>query len=176
MAKYKRVFINGYCYFLTIVTHQRTPLLIDNIKLLRESFKFSKAKYCCHIEAIVVLPDHFHLMIRPEIALNYPKIISNIKQYFSRHCDSKYYQHIQQSKSRIQAGYKPIWQKKYYEHTIRDQSDYDSRLNYIHYNPIKHGYVTQVKDWKYSSFHRYVQHGYYDNSWGNFNQSIDYEE
>jgi len=143
--------------------------------LLRESFKFSKEKYTYEIEAVVILADHFHLIIRPDIALHYPKIISIIKQYFSKHCDIKYYQHLTQSKSRIKAGYKPIWQKKYYEHTIRDREDYNIRLNYIHYNPVKHGYVQQAKDWQYSSFHKYVKNGYYDNNWGMSEKEIDFE-
>jgi len=175
MPNYRRIFVDGYCYFLTIVTYKRTPLIIENIDLLREGVKKSKAKYPYQIEAVVVLPDHFHLMIRPKFALDYPKIISVIKQYFSKYCDPKYYQHITQSDSRSKAGYKPIWQRKYYEHTIRDDNDYTIRLNYIHYNPVKHGYVLQVKDWQYSSFHRYVKKGYYTLEWGNFDGKIDYE-
>jgi len=175
MSNYKRVFVDGYCYFLTIVTHKRNRILISNIDLLRDSFRFSKEKYCYNIEAIVILPDHFHMMIRPEVALHYPKIVSNIKQHFSKYCDPQYYCHISQSKSRIKAGYKPIWQKKYYEHTIRSEDDYNIRLDYIHYNPVKHGYVTEVKDWQYSSFHQYVKNGYYDHKWGNFNKNINYE-
>ncbi len=106
MPNYRRVFLNGYCYFLTVVTHKRNPILIDNITLLRESFKVSKEKYNYDIEAVVILKDHFHLMIRPEIAKQYPCIIRQIKQYFSRHCEPHYYQHLTQSKSRIKEGYK----------------------------------------------------------------------
>lgn len=175
MSNYKRVFLDGYCYFLTVVTHKRNPILIDNIELLRKSVKSSKEKYPYTIEAIVILPDHLHMMIRPETASQYPQIISRIKQYFSRHCDPMYYRHISQSKSRSKEGYKPIWQKKYYEHSIRDDADYNTRFNYIHYNPVKHGYVTQVKDWQFSSFHQYVNKGYYQKDWGDFTNPVDYE-
>ena len=154
MAKYKRIFLDGYSYYLTVVTHQRNPILIDNIELLRESFRESKRQYPYKIEAIVVLPEHFHLIMSPQNAKDYPHIIRTIKQYFSKHCEAKYYEHLEQSVSRHKEGYKPIWQKKYYEHTIRDEKDFDEKMNYIHNNPIKHGYVENIKDWKYSSsFH-----------------------
>ena len=154
MANYKRLFLDGYSYYLTVVTHQRNPILIDNIELLRESFRVSKRKYRYKIEAIVVLPDHFHTIITPQNAKDYPHIIRTIKQHFSKHCDVKYYEHLEQSISRQKEGYKPIWQKKYYEHTIRDQKDFEEKVNYIYNNPIKHGYAENIKDWKYSSYQK----------------------
>lgn len=175
MPNYQRVFVGGYSYFLTVVTHQRNPILIDNIDLLREAFEISKTKYRYQIKAVVILPDHFHMVILPEIAREYPKIISTIKQYFSRHCDPKYYQHLGQSASRQKAGYKPVWQKKYYEHAIRNDDDMTKHLDYIHFNPVKHGYVSQAKQWEYSSFHRYAEQGYYSSDWCDFESDIDYE-
>ncbi len=154
MANYKRLFLDGYSYYLTVVTHQRNPILIDNIELLRESFRVSKRKYRYKIEAIVVLPDHFHTIITPQNAKDYPHIIRTIKQHFSKHCDVKYYEHLEQSISRQKEGYKPIWQKKYYEHTIRDQKDFEEKVNYIYNNPIKHGYAENINDWKYSSYQK----------------------
>ncbi len=152
MANYKRIFLDGYSYYLTVVTHNRNPILIDNIELLRESFKESKEHYSYAIEAIVILPDHFHLVIKPKIAKEYPHIIRTIKQYFSKHCDKSYYAHIEQSPSRQKEGYTPIWQKKYYEHTIRDTQDHKSILAYMYHNPIKHGLVEKPDLWIYSSF------------------------
>ena len=175
MPNYKRVFINGYSYFLTVVTYQRNPILIKNIDLLRKSFQYSKTKYRYKIEAIVVLPEHFHLIITPNIAQDYPNIIKSIKYYFSKYCNPKYYSHIPQSTSRIKENYKPIWQKRYYEHTIKDEKDLKTRLDYIHFNPIKHNLVTKVKDWKYSSFSKYVDNGFYNIDWGDFDIKIDLE-
>ena len=152
MANYKRIFLDGYSYYLTVVTHKRNPILIDNIELLRESFRASKRQYVYKIEAIVVLPEHFHVVITPQNAKDYPHIVRTIKQYFSRHCEAKYYEHLEQSMSRHKEGYKPIWQKKYYEHTIRNKKDFDEKIDYIYNNPIKHGYVENIKDWEYSSF------------------------
>jgi len=153
MPKYRRVFEEGHSYSITVVTHQRNPILIDNIDLLRESFRVSKAKFSYCIDAIVILPDHFHMLITPENATDYPKIVSTIKSYFSRHCDSSCYAHLEQSFSRHKSRYKPVWQKKYYEHTIRNEKDWLYHIQYIHTNPVKHSYVTHADKWPHSSYH-----------------------
>ena len=152
MANYKRIFLNGYSYFITVVTHQRNPILIDNIELLRKAFKESKTKYDYQINAIVILPDHFHMIITPKYSEEYPKIISSIKRYFTRHCEPKYYAHLKQSLSRHKRDMKPVWQKRFYEHTIRNDKDMHEKLQYMYHNPIKHQYTDDIKKWKYSSF------------------------
>jgi len=153
MANYKRIFLDGYSYYITIVTYERNPILIDNISLLRESFGYAKSLFVFEVNEIVVLPDHIHMIINISFAKDYPKIISSIKRYFSKHCDPKYYQHIKQSRSREMAGYNPLWQKRFYEHTIRDEKDYLGKVEYIQSNPVKHGYVETVTDWEYGSLH-----------------------
>lgn len=152
MSNYKRIFLNGYSYYLTVVTHQRNPILLDNIGLLRESFRMSKTKYRYSIDAIVILPDHFHMIITPDIPTEYPKIIRSIKYHFSKHLDKSYYAHLEQSLSRQKRGSKAIWQKRYYEHTIRNEKDYREKLTYMYHNPVKHQYVTDANTWEYSSF------------------------
>ena len=152
MANYKRVFEDGYSYYLTIVTHQRNPILIENITLLRESFRVSKIQYHYRINEIVVLPDHLHMIITPNHASDYPHIVRTIKQYFSKYCDPKYYAYLEQSKSRNKEGYRPVWQKKYYEHTIRDEEDFQEKVRYMYNNPVKHTLVDKAADWQYSSF------------------------
>ena len=154
MANYKRVFLDGYSYFITVVTHRRNPILIENLALLRKAFQYSKSKYLYRIEAIVILPDHFHMIISPRDAEEYPKIVSSIKRYFSRYCDPKYYADLEQSKSRSERGMKPIWQKRFYEHTIRNEKDFQEKMKYIYENPVKHLYANDPKQWKYSSFYR----------------------
>jgi len=151
MSQYKRIFMDGYSYYLTIVTHARNPILIENIDLLRASFIDSKKRYRYGIDAIVILPDHIHMIITPEHATEYPRIIRAIKYYFSVHCDKKYYMHLAQSHSRNQRGAKPIWQKRFYEHTIRNEKDLHEKIQYIQDNPVKHGYVKHTHDWKYIS-------------------------
>jgi len=150
MANYKRVFLDGYSYFITVVTHRREHILLDNIDILRDSFRESKRYYDYKIESIVILPDHFHLIIKPKVSIEYPKIIKSIKYNFSKRYNGE---EIEQSISRNRRGLRSIWQKRYYEHTIRDNDDYIRCLDYIYNNPVKHGYVFDVKDWKYSSFY-----------------------
>ena len=175
MANYRRIFLDNYSYFLTIVTYQRNPILIDHIELLRESFRYAKSKFDFAIDAIVVLPDHLHMICTLDEATHYPKIISSIKRYFSQRCPEEAYAHLFQSASRKAKGYLPVWQKRYYEHTIRDERDFRARLEYIHYNPIKHGYVQRVSRWEYSSFDRYVALGNYDKEWGDeFDDDMDW--
>jgi len=151
MANYKRLFLHGYSYYITIVTHQRNPILTDNIELLRESFKYSKNKFSFRIEAIVVMPDHLHMIIDVMNPKEYPKIISCMKRYFSKNCNPKFYEDIFQSHHREKMGYLPVWQKRFYEHTIRDEQDFNTKLQYIHNNPLKHGLVENIHDWKYGS-------------------------
>ena len=149
MANYKRVFLDGYSYFITVVTHRREHILIDNIELLRDSFRETKRYYEYDIDAIVILPDHFHLIIRPKITTQYPKIIRAIKYNFSKRYNSD---DVEQSMSRYSRGMRAVWQKRYYEHTIRDQKDWIEKIQYIQYNPIKHNLVKNINDWNYSSF------------------------
>ena len=154
MPKYRRIFQDYYTYFLTVNTYQRNPILIDNIELLRKSFKASKKKYNYRIDAVVILPDHFHLLITPYKATDYPKIIGAIKAYFSRHCERGYYEELEQSLSRHKKRYKAVWQKKYYEHTIKNEKDLVIHLGYIYNNPVKHGLVNYGEEWIYSSFYK----------------------
>jgi putative transposase len=147
MADYKRLFLEGHSYFITIVTHKRNPLLIDNIEALRESFRESKRHYVYSIDAIVILPDHLHMIITPKQAYDYPKIIRAIKYNFSIKVNTDETQSIAREKK----GLNPVWQKRYYEHTIRDEKDYLRCLEYIQHNPIKHGLIEEDEEWKYKS-------------------------
>jgi putative transposase len=152
--RYRRIFEDGYSYFLTMVTHGRKPLLVEHIDLLRYAFKLSKQKYDYKIEAIVILPDHLHMVITPMIATDYPKIISHIKRSFVYGLDKNIKMEAKSELSfakyrRVHSG---IWQERYYEHTIRDEKDFLARLEYIRVNPLKHELVTNINEWKYISF------------------------
>ena len=151
MANYRRIFLDGYSYYITMVTYDRNPILVENITLLRESFRYAKSLFDFDITDIVILPDHLHMIIEVSHTHDYPKIISSIKRYFSKHCEQKYYQYIKQSKHRQEAGYYPIWQKRYYEHTIRDEKDYREKAIYLYNNPVKHGYVKDIAQWEHRS-------------------------
>jgi len=153
MANYKRLFLERHSYYLTIVTHRRNPILIDNIDILRESFRESKKYYKYVIDAIVILPDHIHMIITPKNTIDYPKIVRAIKYNFSVGCDCHRtdIKNEEQSQSRYKRGLTPIWQKRYYEHTLRNEKDYVRCLEYMKNNPIKHGLVENSKDWRYLS-------------------------
>lgn len=166
---------NGYSYFFTLVTYRRNPLLVRNIDILRHAFYIAKRRYDFDIDAVVILPDHLHLLLTPDRASEYPAIISQIKRSFTKECDPLEYAHLRQEKSRSRQRYKPVWQKRYYEHSIRNERDYRLHLDYIHFNPVKHGLVSKVSEWKFSSFERYVNLGVYHRNWCDFPREIDLE-
>ena len=177
MAKYRRVFKDGYSYFLTVVTENREPILIDNIYLLRKSFALSIKKYCYKLDAVVIMPEHFHMIITPKSATHYPKIVSHIKRAFTYGLDSSIKDRAKESlsASKERRNYSGVWQKRFFEHTIRNKEDFKLRFDYIHFNPVKHGLVKKVADWEFSSFHKYVKMGWYHRDWGDFDESVDFE-
>lgn len=160
---YRRLFIEGSCVFLTVVTYDRKKILIENIELLKYSFENVKKYFNFEIIAVVVLPDHFHILLKPEKITDYPKIITSIKFYFSKRFNA-----VGQECPTYKRN-KNIWQKRYHEHTIRNDDDLNNHLDYIHYNPVKHEQTNNVKDWKYSSFHKFVKSKNYDLNWGSTN-------
>ena len=182
MPNYKRLFIKNSYLFLTITTNCRRPILIDNIELLRESFKRAKQTYNFDLFACVVLSEHMHLILIPEKIEEYPKIIFAIKYHFSRNVDKGGLGNPPYglSKSKTSKKEKGIWQRRYYEHTIRDEDDLYKHLDYIHYNPVKHGLTQNVKNWEFSSFHKFVKMNNYDGNWGSHQdiekiKNLDYE-
>ena len=152
--KYRRIYLDSYSYYLTLVTQGRKPLLIENIEVLRTAFKLSKKKYTYQIEAIVILPDHLHMIIRPKIATEYSKIIRHIKRSFVYGLDqeTKDQAKAEISHAKYHRGHAGIWQERFYEHTIRDEKDWLEKMEYIKHNPIKHEYVENLSNWKYTSF------------------------
>ena len=153
MSNYKRIYLENYSYYLTVVTQNRKPILIDNIELLRDSFRRSKRKYNYVINAIVILPDHIHMIITPKNPKEYSKIIAHIKRSFTYGLDKKEKDDARWNltASSYRRNLSGVWQKRFYEHTIRDEKDYCNISNYIYDNPIKHGLVEEINDWKYSS-------------------------
>lgn len=149
--------------FITVVTNNRKPLLIDNIELLKSAIRNCKLDF--KVLAGVVLPDHLHIILQPKDIKNFPRIISSIKFSFSRSVE---YEKFDKTLSETKRKEKGVWQRRYYDHIIRDENDLNKHLDYIHYNPIKHNFVKSAKDWKYSSFSKFVKSGLYENDWCNF--------
>jgi len=172
MPNYRRLFIGNSYVFITIVTNNRIPILVDNIQFLREAFKDAKTIYDFDIYACVILPEHMHLILVPKIINEYPKIIRAIKYNFSKKInDGGIAIPPYASGQGRRAGFpscrhKNIWQNRYFEHTIFNENDLYKHLDYIHYNPVKHAHVKNVRDWKFSSFNKFVKMKNYETNWG----------
>ena len=159
---YRRAKIPGTTYFFTLVTEHRRPLLIEHIDRLRAAFRHVQEKRPFRMEAIVVLPDHLHtLWTLPEGDSDYSTRWMQIKRKFSSGLSA-----VPSNPSQASKREKGIWQRRFWEHCIRDELDWRNHLDYIHYNPVKHGLITRVCDWPYSSFHRFVERGWYSEDWG----------
>jgi putative transposase len=164
MVRYRRNFLPGGCFFFTVnLAERRLQLLTDHIDLLRRSFRDIRARHPFTIEAVVVLPDHLHaIWTLPDGDADFALRWRLIKSAFSR----KLTLGERISASRADKNERGIWQRRYWEHTLRDECDFARHMDYIHFNPVKHGLVTRVRDWPYSSFHRMVKLGVYPIDWG----------
>ncbi len=163
MPNYRRYRIPGGCYFFTVnLLERNNTLLVDHIDLLRESIRLCKQKRPFHIDAFVVLPEHLHsIWTLPEGDTDFSNRWKMIKNHFSKGLPKI----ERRSKIRLKRGERGIWQRRFWEHAIRDDRDYATHMDYIHFNPVKHGWVEQVIDWRYSSFHRCVKKGIYPPDW-----------
>ncbi|QIZ77329.1 REP-associated tyrosine transposase [Ferrimonas lipolytica] len=161
MPNYKRLRQPGGTYFFTLALAERNnnDLLVRHIAILRRAISEIKAKHPFRTHAVVVLPEHVHLMITlPQGDSDFFTRIRLIKFSFTKL--------VNRSTGQAQS----VWQKGYWEHLIRDQQDFDNHFNYIHFNPVKHGYVDKTKDWPHSTFHIYVERGVLDAEWGQKNE------
>jgi putative transposase len=164
---YRRATTPGATYFFTVVTHNRQPLFQNNetVALLRQAFHIVKAEPPFIIDAIVVLLVHIHsIWTLPEGDADFSSRWRRIKALFSFRCPEVYKQ--QRSIARQRKGEQAIWQRRFWEHQIRNETDLSQHIDYIHYNPVKHGLVDAPRDWPYSSFRRYVRDGVYPADWG----------
>ncbi len=163
MTNYRRNYMAGGTYFFTVNLAERScSFLIDHVEALRAAFRYTQARYPFTIDAIVILPDHLHAMwTLPSGDVDYPLRWRLIKTVFSRALPKS--ERI--SHSRQRHAERGIWQRRYWEHTIKDENDFSRHADYIHINPVKHGYVERVVDWPYSSFHRYVKEGVLAENW-----------
>ena len=164
MTSYRRNIARGGTYFFTVnLEDRRLRLLTEYVDQLRRAFRYVRARHPFSIDAIVVLPEHLHaIWTLPENDSDYSTRWRLIKSTFSRSVPAG----EMTSRSRIGRRERGIWQRRYWEHTVRDEGDFARHVDYIHYNPVKHGHVTRVMDWPHSSFHRMVRLGVYPEDWG----------
>lgn len=162
--RYRRAWVPGGTFFFTAnLQDRRHDLLVRHVNVLRKAFQTVYARHPFRIEAIVVLPDHLHaIWTLPEDDTDFATRWGLIKASFSRAIPAG----EKISGSRISKGERGIWQRRFWEHGIRDDEDLRRHVDYIHWNPVKHGYVEQAKDWPYSSFHRFVERGLLPVDWG----------
>lgn len=148
----------GALIFITQVTHRRFPLLEEpwSAELLLDNLRQTKALHVFHMRAYVILPDHFHLMIKCDERVLASTVMSSLKSNFSK--DFKVHRGIQ--------GRVDIWQRGWWEHNIRNEADFERHLHYIHYNPVYHGVAAHPEDWVYSSFAEWSRRGVYPERWG----------
>jgi putative transposase len=158
-----RAFVPGGTFFFTVtLLERRRKLLTENIDNLREVFKAARRRRPFTMEAIVILPDHLHcIWTLPPGDADFSTRWHDIKARFAAQLSRG----ERLSARRLKKGERGIWQRRFWEHVIRDEADYERHADYIHYNPVKHGQVTRVADWPYSSFHRYVERGIYSQDW-----------
>ncbi|ATG58069.1 MULTISPECIES: REP-associated tyrosine transposase [Pseudoalteromonas] len=161
--QYRRNYVKGGTYFFTVnLLDRNKSLLVEHIDLLRESIRFVKSQKPFYIDAWVVLPDHLHAVLTlPDDDVDYSSRWREIKKRFSKSLPKTEFL----TQTRKRKNERGIWQRRFWEHTIRDDNDYWHHVNYVHFNPLKHGLVSQVADWPYLSFHRAVKQGIYANNW-----------
>ena len=164
MSNYRRAWSKGGTFFFTVNCLQRhnNDLLVRHIEVLREVVKNVRIHHPFTIHSWVVLPEHLHCIIELPIedvdfALRWRLIKSNFSKTIAKT--------EKRSNSRITRGERGIWQRRYWEHLIRNEADYVAHMDYIHYNPVKHGHVSHVKNWPYSTFHGLVKDGIYPQDW-----------
>ena len=151
---YRRSLVPGGTFFFTVnLADRQSDLLATHIELLRATMRLIRQRHPFEIVAMVVLPDHLHAIWRlPEGDADYPKRWSLIKAGFSRGLPRT--ETIRAS--RLVKRERGIWQRRYWEHQIRDDGDLARHVEYVHFNPVKHGYVKQAAEWPYSSIHRFI--------------------
>ena len=164
MSRYRRSLNQGATYFFTLTLADRqSTLLRDRIDLLRTAYRKVHATRPFETIAICVLPDHLHAVWRlPEDDADFSLRWRLIKQGFSRGLPAA----PSRSESKMRKREKGIWQRRFWEHLIRDEADLERHIDYVHFNPVKHGWASAVREWPHSSFHRYVKEGILSEDWG----------
>ena len=169
MVQYRRNRIAGGTYFFTVTLRDRkSALLVEHIGLLRAAVNKTRRERPFTINAWVVLPEHLHaIWTLPPGDADYSARWRSVKGYFSHEIAKLLENPWKNTKGEYQ-----FWQRRFWEHTIRDDEDFSRHADYIHYNPVKHGLVKMVSDWPYSSFHHFVTKGIYTWDWGGMEDCV----
>jgi putative transposase len=163
MVRYRRNFVPGGTFFFTAtLVDRQSRALVEYVDVLRRALRTVRQERPFSIDAVAVLPDHLHIvMTLPPDDADFSGRWKRFKSLFTRLAVAQGL-----ASTRNQRGEYALWQTRFWEHTIRDEADLGRHIDYIHYNPVKHGLVSQVCDWPHSSFHRYVKLGVLPRDWG----------
>ncbi|MFZ1924026.1 MAG: transposase [Xanthobacteraceae bacterium] len=163
MVRYRRNFVAGGIFFRTAtLADRRSKLLTEHIGALRAAIIRTRRGHPFVTDAIVVLPDHLHIvMTLPAGDADFSNRLSLIKRQFTTAVAA-----AGVTIARHGNGELVLWQRRFWEHTIRDERDFERHVDYIHFNPVKHGLVARVRDWPHSSFHHCVRRGLLAEDWG----------
>jgi putative transposase len=162
MVRYRRNRVQGGTYFFTVaLADRKSRILVDHIVALRSAFRIARQERPFTTDAAVILPDHLHVIFTlPHADADFASRWRRIKGYFSARLLA-----AGTPVRRHANGELALWQRRYWEHTIRDDEDFARHVDYIHYNPVKHGLVTRVREWPHSSFRLYVKEGLLPQDW-----------
>ena len=168
MPRYRRAHSPGATYFFTVVTFRRRRFLCDEDvrTALRRATVKVRTTYPFTIDAWVLLPDHLHcIWTLPEGDADFSRRWNVIKRYVTRACRQRWHcqEWITESKQRHRES--TLWQRRFWEHRIRDENDFAAHLDYVHYNPVKHGLCRHPSQWPYSTLHRLTAKGVYPPGW-----------
>ncbi|MFO0892459.1 MAG: transposase [Isosphaeraceae bacterium] len=169
MPNYRRAYIPGGSYFFTLITSGRRPLLCSTLArdCLRRAFRSARDRWPFRVEAIALLPDHLHaIWTLPAGDVGYPRRWGWIKREFTTRWLDSGGSEVEVSPSQRGDRRRGVWQRRFWEHVLRDEEDFARHCDYIHYNPVKHGLSAKPGDWPYSSFRRFVEAGDYEPEWG----------
>ncbi len=167
MVLYRRNRIEGGTYFFTVtLADRRSQVLTDHVHELRHVFRQVRTKQPFEVVAMVVMPEHLHaIWTLPEGDADYSGRWKAIKSGLTHQLRRNGMDLVSNARGEFS-----LWQKRFWEHTLRDDIDLQRHVDYIHFNPVKHGWVKHVKDWPWSSFHRYVRHGLLPIDWASTSQ------
>ncbi len=179
MSRYRRAITAGGTFFVTVVAYRRQPILCDAAihNALRKAMVSVRRSKPFTIDAWVLLPDHLHCVwTLPLDDDDFSGRWSLIKSAVSRAVGAQYRREEWLNGSKLKHREATIWQRRFWEHCIRDESDLQRHVDYLHFNPVKHGLVSRVADWPHSTFHRFLAKGRYPLDWAGSADGVDVDE
>ncbi len=178
MSDYRRWYVSGGTYFFTLVTFGRRKILTSELArpLLRAAIDEVREVMPLDIVAWVLLPDHLHTVwTLPTGDCAYSQRWQAIKGSFTKSYLAAGGSEGVRNRSRRRRRERAVWQRRFWEHTVEDEQDLSGCVDYVHWNPVKHGLVSRVRDWPWSTFHRFVDAGHYGIDWGQTDPCPGYE-